>query len=697
MRRARRGLLVSACAAACLSGAAKAQAPDVYSFGDSLSDTGNVLALTFGLEASPDEYFEGRFSNGFVWNDYLSAFIAGEFQRTNPGLIGPFAIGRTAGYNFAHGGAVSGSNGLNFDVILDGRVQGALLEAIPAFRTTDQAEHFRDARFFFGRTFRPSANDFATISAGGNDYFNLETDVGFVVGNIVQSMSAIRSRGVRNFVVLDLPAVGDIPARFDSPNRDLLNSLSAQHNQLLRTELTDFANATGSRVDIVPAGLLFDLIRADAATGGAVFGFTVVAPGEGTSGNCLEDGLVLAACPDNYLFYDGIHPTARAHGIVGNLALSSLLTSSSAASAGAARTVGLERASLSQNRIVAGRISAARAGLTGAGFMTEGVGFGAASFARGSGALISGGLSFTSAGDAGGPVAGKASFYRYVDGQAPEFFAVDPSNELDPRNLTFSLNLQGGEYVTAFGSDVFLSENLLVGGLFSMSRQDNDQLRLRSDDRADVFSVYGAYFDGPLSISFTSRAARVEQAFVRQTGFSFAPTVRGESVSRTASFRLDGDYAWRVGGATIGAHAKASVDRLVHDGFEETGGFGLIERRLDDETDVGAAGYLGLSAGLENAGGGRFLARARLEAGAVLASSSDVGFASVLDAPGLVEDVYGEDGIFFAGAARETLASHLGVGVELAAWRRFTMTADADAVVGDVTRAVARMNAVWRF
>ena len=681
-----------------LSGGASAQ--DVYSFGDSLSDTGNVRSLTFGLAAG-DEYFNGRFSNGFVWNDYISFFVSGELQRTNPGLIGPFASGRRGPYNFAHGGAVSGSNGLNFEVILGGRVQGGLLEAIPAFRLTDQAEHFRDARFFFRRTFSPSSNDFATISAGGNDYFNLETDVSFVVGNIISSINTIRQRGVRRFIVQDLPLVGEIPARENSPNRALLNNLSVQHNALLRTEAARFAQQTGVEITIIPVGALFDLIRADAANGGGLFGFTVVGAGPGTTGHCLGDNLILGACPSTYAFYDDIHPTARAQSIIGNLAISALLSSASSSSASASRSVGLEQTSLSQNRILSGRLAAAQAGFTGNAFFAEGIGFGAAAFTQGAG-LLPGGFSFTNAGGGAptGPRAGQASFYRYVDGQAPEYFAVDPGNNLDPENLNFSLNLQGGEYVTGFGSDVFLSEKFLIGGLFTMSRRNNDQLRLDSDDRSDNFSVYGAYFDGPLSVSFSSRAARVDQSFVRQTGFSFAPTVSGRSQSRLASMRVDGNYVVQRGRFSLGAHAKASVSQINHQGFEERGGLGLLERRLGDERYRGAAGYLGLSTGVSLRPTARFASVMTVRGGVVASSSSDVGIANVLDTPGLVNETFGEESIFFTPGVdglRETLAAHAGLSLQLAGGNRFSLTADADAITGNDTRAVARMNAVFRF
>ena len=54
-------------------GAQAATYPVIYSFGDSLSDVGNVFAGTADTLPLPGFYFNGRFSNGPNWLDDLSA------------------------------------------------------------------------------------------------------------------------------------------------------------------------------------------------------------------------------------------------------------------------------------------------------------------------------------------------------------------------------------------------------------------------------------------------------------------------------------------------------------------------------------------------------------------------------------------------------------------------------------------------
>ena len=68
---------------------------NVISFGDSLSDTGNVFAF---IGEPPPPYFQGRFSNGPVWTELL----AGGAGSMNSPFQG---TGVTGNVNLAFGGA----------------------------------------------------------------------------------------------------------------------------------------------------------------------------------------------------------------------------------------------------------------------------------------------------------------------------------------------------------------------------------------------------------------------------------------------------------------------------------------------------------------------------------------------------------------------------------------------------------------
>lgn len=682
---------VSALAIASVTFAGTAMAQDVYSFGDSLSDTGNVSGVTFGLVPGGD-YFAGRFSNGFVWTDYLSFRVSGELQDTNPGLIGRVFTSTSDGFNFAHGGAVAGNNGLNFGNILGGDLTG-LLEGLSPFILTEQARHFRDDRVFFGRAYRASSNDIATISAGGNDYFNGETDPFFVVNSILSAIDIIEDNQINNFVVLDLPNVGDVPARFGTSSQAQLNALTAQHNSLLRQGADLIEAARGVNVSIVPVGLLFDIIVQDAQfNGGATFGFTNIAPGSGTSGNCLGDGLVGNACPTSFLFYDDIHPTARAHAIIGDLAYGTLLADSSASASFATRSVAVNQANVTQNRLISARLNAAQTGNIGTGFLSDGLRLG------GNGISLAGnGLSFSST-DRGASANKAAHFYRYVDGAAPELFAFTPDAIGQSQAEATSLRLSAGEYISAYGADAYLGNGLFAGGLVSYTARQNSAFTTNRDDRSVNYAAYLAYFSGPLAVDFTTQSGTIDQNFTRATGFSFAPEVRGRTQSNYTVNRVNASYTLGEGPLKFGAHAKIATSNYQQDGYSEFGGLGLVDRSVEAINAQGTAGYVGGSISYGKGFGSKWAIGITANAGALATDSTQIGFGALIDTQDLLQEQFNQSAIFTPAITQDQFAGLFSSKLTLARGNRFAISAEGDALTSsEGMRHAVRLNLAWNF
>jgi phospholipase/lecithinase/hemolysin len=66
---------------------------DIYVFGDSFSDTGNIFNVTAEAIPPSPPYFNGRFSNDPVWVEYLASALGLTFSPNT---------------NFAFGGATTG-------------------------------------------------------------------------------------------------------------------------------------------------------------------------------------------------------------------------------------------------------------------------------------------------------------------------------------------------------------------------------------------------------------------------------------------------------------------------------------------------------------------------------------------------------------------------------------------------------------
>lgn len=269
----------------------------IYVFGDSLADNGNFFRLTqetFNIGIPPAPYFEGRLSNGPVWVEYLSE-----------------DLGLTAN-NFAVASATTGDiNTFNNNPALPFPVNfPGLTQQIDSFLATNpQAD--TDALYI--------------ISAGSNDYLGAGIqDFNQPVNNLVNVVSNLASVGAKNFLVANLFDLGSLPATQDNGFADQLNVLTGLHNFNLSQSLQNLSQQDlNLNINIFDANSIVSRIINNQEE----FLFTNV------TDNCLEESIqfILATgqstqCsnPDEYLFWDDIHPTTRTHGILADAAFAAL-------------------------------------------------------------------------------------------------------------------------------------------------------------------------------------------------------------------------------------------------------------------------------------------------------------------------------------------------------------------------------------
>jgi len=163
----------------------------MYIFGDSLSETGNYAAVGAGELAYPAPYAPGRFSNGPVWVDYLAGAL---------GLPAPTAAA-AGGTNYAWGGAMTAGQ----------------VGPLPPFDLGMQTLGFLAANNSIAD---PAA--LYVVWAGGNDA--LAGDVTHTAGNLGAVIAALANAGARNFLVPNLPPMGEA---FATVNVDLVPVLDS--------------------------------------------------------------------------------------------------------------------------------------------------------------------------------------------------------------------------------------------------------------------------------------------------------------------------------------------------------------------------------------------------------------------------------------------------------------------------------------
>lgn len=249
----------------------------IYVFGDSLSDTGNLFAATSGSLPSSPPYSEGRASNDRLWIEYLAEDLGANTT------------------NYAFGGATTGSN----NTFIPGLI--GLEQQISTFQATNS---FADPDALY------------VVWAGANDYLGAGiTDPSVPLENLANSIATLESYGAENFLVVNLPDLGQLPATNSGVFSSGLSTLTNLHNSGLDTLLNSLSLSYGIDIYDVDASSLF----AKAIANPASLEFTNV------TDTCLNlSTATICSNPNEYLFWDDLHPTTAAHELIGDLALTRL-------------------------------------------------------------------------------------------------------------------------------------------------------------------------------------------------------------------------------------------------------------------------------------------------------------------------------------------------------------------------------------
>ena len=233
-------------------------------YGDSLSDNGNLFSA---IGYPPAPYFNGRFSNGPVAAEQLAA------------TLGVPLI------DFAVGGATSGIG--NF--VDNGTQTGPGFAGLPGM----QLELAGSAPILTP----PLTTTALFMVWGGANDFLVGGSVATAVANIDGIVATLQADGAQHILVPGMPDLGITPDFFGNP---VATAYAQAFNSLLLSTL--------------PAGVTyadtFNLSQQLSQNPGA-FGLT-------NSTDPCFNGSSVCANPNQYLFWDGFHPTTAADAILAN-------------------------------------------------------------------------------------------------------------------------------------------------------------------------------------------------------------------------------------------------------------------------------------------------------------------------------------------------------------------------------------------
>jgi len=324
-----KGVCAAAALASLVAGTPAGAQDSLLFIGDSLTDNGNLFAITGGTQPPSPPYFNGRFSNGPVYAETL------------PGLLN---VDDSAVTNRAFGGATSDAAD-SIDALNQVNTQVGAVTSGAATVTPNAV-----VVYFIG------ANDLQNRALAGDNPSLIISDT---TGNIATGVGTLRAVGYQRFLVANLPNLGDTPGGVGSGAGAALNSLTASYNSALAATIDGTEAATGANITLVDINALFTDILANPARYGL----------NNTSTPCLVGGAATGACPTEAAtnaaaFYDEIHPTATVHTAAEYFAATYDIAENTGGDIAARPELGLA-ISRSQQRLAEARLLSARTGFVG--------------------------------------------------------------------------------------------------------------------------------------------------------------------------------------------------------------------------------------------------------------------------------------------------------------------------------------------
>lgn len=284
----------------------------VVVFGDSLSDTGNfahVVQAQYGARypGAAFNYADGRFTDATTTTGASQAYAGVWVEQLAAQFAAKPAVKNSldGGTNYAYGDATT-ANGST--VITESGVSITV------------ANMGQQVVTYLATSPRPTASTLYILFGGGNDLFANPTTAGAstAASNEAALVQQLVNAGATNFLVPNLPPLGDTPAFAATSSMAALNSASSMFRSLLATDLQAViltASAKGIKLNLYQPDLNSQFASQGATP--ASYGLAnVTTPAQGLS----------TVSPDTYLFWDTVHPTTTGHHLIATAAESLLTT-----------------------------------------------------------------------------------------------------------------------------------------------------------------------------------------------------------------------------------------------------------------------------------------------------------------------------------------------------------------------------------
>jgi len=292
------------------TGSATDCATKLIIFGDSLSDTGNLLTATAGAQPISPPYETGRFTNGLVWAEHLADLMG----------LDPILPSTSGGTNYAYAGASSGSDtSSTWTPMLHG-----IVTTLPALGIRGQVDTFV-ADVAAGAHGTLCADSPVLLWGGAADMVVLgrAPDYPTILTELEGSLKELKNgAGMTNLIVLNVPPLFASPAANGVPSLFVPSTLEddnlAENIIAYNAALIPLLEAIGSarmaaKITHVDTFSIIGGLADDLAANGINLNFGVPVINESA---LYLQGDVDYTNEVNAFWFDGVHPTALVHEII---------------------------------------------------------------------------------------------------------------------------------------------------------------------------------------------------------------------------------------------------------------------------------------------------------------------------------------------------------------------------------------------
>lgn len=291
---------------------------EIIAFGDSLTDVGNVAGLTrAGVSPVIDGYYlKTHFSDNLIWIEILANYWKLPVRTTGRGSTTTLSA-QPKGNTWAWGGS---------EAAVDSVQPPGVSEPIPNLLTEVQE---------YLKTNTPNNNTLYSIWSGAD---NLLIGGKFdpksaqkAAGIVISSIRLLADKGATNFLLFNMPNLGDTPYAQSSYETTLAaNAYSHYFNKDLNEGIEELKKEFNTDRKIYFVDVFTEIENVvKIVKAGQTYQAPFFVPGSAVSiSDASHEGIAYykekGQFPKHFLFWDDVHPTTQAHQIIAGLVIKSL-------------------------------------------------------------------------------------------------------------------------------------------------------------------------------------------------------------------------------------------------------------------------------------------------------------------------------------------------------------------------------------